>query len=60
MTSAAESYADFKRFWELVRRVRGQIEIGLVSQVAKDTARELFQVAERELQRKEAKEHAHV
>ena len=55
-----DSYADFKRFWELVRRVRGQIEIGLVSQVAKDTARELFQVAARELERQQAKEHAHV
>lgn len=54
------SYADFKRFWELVYRVKGQVQIGLVSDEAKATARELFQIAARELERKEAKEHAHV
>jgi hypothetical protein len=43
------SYADFKRFFELVHRVRDQIRIGLVSEQAKADATELFHRAAHEL-----------
>lgn len=43
------TYANFKRFWELVRKVRSNIQIGLVSEQAKAEARELFQLAAHEL-----------
>lgn len=56
MADAPSSYADFKRFWALVHQVRRQIQFGFTADQAKADARELFQIAKRELQRMETKQ----
>lgn len=47
----AQRWLDFKEFWRLVYQVRGNIEIGLVNEKAKQDARQLFHRAQTELER---------
>ena len=59
-TSGKKTWADFRRFWELAHKVKGNISIGLTTEQAKAEASELFHRAKLELTYTQEQEQKHV